>query len=73
MVGRLIPFCDSVQKLQMAFNSDKCHILHIGEQNQNFKYQLGGVDLEAVNFEMDVGVIVSNRTEGDSQVLEKVQ
>ena len=30
------------QKWQMAFNSDKCHILHMGEHNQKFKYQLGG-------------------------------
>ena len=48
------------QKWQMAFNSDKCHILHMGEQNQKFKYQLGGEDLEAVSFEKDVGVLVSN-------------
>ena len=32
----------------------------MGEQNQRFKYQLGGKDLEAVNLEKDVGVIVSN-------------
>ena len=30
------------QKWQMAFNSDKCHIIHMGEHNQKFKYQLGG-------------------------------
>ena len=30
------------QKWQMAFNSDKCHILHMGEHNQKFKYQLEG-------------------------------
>ena len=29
-------------KWQMAFNSDKCHIMHMGEHNQKFKYQLGG-------------------------------
>ena len=48
------------QKWQMAFNSDKCHILHMGKQNQKFKYQLGGEDLEAVSFEKDVGILVSN-------------
>ena len=47
------------QKWQMAFNTDKCHILHMGEHNQNFKYQLGGEDLETVSFEKDVGVLVS--------------
>ena len=47
-------------KWQMAFNADKCHILHMGEQNRKFKYQLGGSDLETVAFEKDVGVLVSN-------------
>ena len=47
------------QKWQMAFNSDKCHILHMGEHNQKFKYQLGGEDLVTVSFEKDVGVLVS--------------
>ena len=44
----------------MAFNVDKRHILHIGEHNKEFKYQLGGRDLETVKFEKDVGVLVSN-------------
>ena len=44
----------------MAFNVDKRHILHIGEHNKEFKYQLGGRDLETVKFKKDVGVLVSN-------------
>ena len=32
---------------QMAFNKDKCHVLHLGRQNQNFKYTMGGVTLGA--------------------------
>ena len=47
-------------KWQMAFNVDKCHMLHMGAKNKKFKYQLGGRDLEPVEHEKDVGVIVSS-------------
>ena len=39
-IDRLQEWAD---KWQMAFNVDKCHILHMGEKNKKFKYQLGGV------------------------------
>ena len=43
---------------QMLFNSEKCHIMHLGANNNNFEYTMGGRVLEAVEFEKDVGVIV---------------
>ena len=43
---------------QMLFNSDKCHILHLGGNNGNYEYTMGGRVLETVEYEKDVGVIV---------------
>ena len=43
---------------QMLFNSSKCHILHLGANNHNYEYSMGGRGLEAVEYEKDVGVIV---------------
>jgi ribonuclease P/MRP protein subunit RPP40 len=44
---------------QMAFNKDKCHVLHLGRQNQRYEYSMGGVKLGAAEWEKDLGVIVS--------------
>ena len=43
---------------QMLFNTSKCHILHIGAKNQQFDYIMGGVPLEKVEFEKDIGVMI---------------
>ena len=43
---------------QMLFNSDKCHILHLGRNNTKHSYKLGEDELKSVEFEKDVGVIV---------------
>ena len=44
---------------QMAFNKDKCHVLHLGRQNQKYEYSMGGEKLGAAEWEKDLGVIVS--------------
>ena len=36
----------------------KFHIMHFGKNNRKFKYQLRGSELEASEWEKDVGVIV---------------
>ena len=45
---------------QMAFNTDKCHVLHTGRKNMNYVYKWGGGELEVSNFEKDVGVMISD-------------
>ena len=46
------------EEWQMLFNSGKCHILHLGANNSNYEYTMGGEVLQAVEYEKDVGVIV---------------
>ena len=43
---------------QMLFNSEKCHILHLGGNNNRYEYTMGGSVLETVEYEKDVGVII---------------
>ena len=43
------------QDWQMEFNVDKCHIMHIGNKN---KYTMGNQELQASEFEKDIGVLI---------------
>ena len=44
---------------QMDFNTDKCHVLHVGKKNAEYSYKWGGGHLEQANEEKDVGVLIS--------------
>ena len=46
------------QDWQMEFNVDKCHIMHIGNKNKEFKYTMGNQELQASEFEKDIGVLI---------------
>ncbi len=35
---------------QMLFNVDKCKVIHAGAKNQCFRYEMGGGELEEVDF-----------------------
>ena len=42
----------------MEFNLDKCVCMHVGTNNKNFNYNIGGVKIKAVEKEKDLGVII---------------
>ena len=42
----------------MEFNASKCHVLHLGRGNKEYKYTMGGVELDSVEEEKDVGVMI---------------
>ena len=44
---------------QMAFNVDKCHILHAGKKNEENQYDWGGGHLQKASEEKDVGIMIS--------------
>ena len=46
------------EEWQMIFNSSKCHILHLGNNNKKFRYVMGGQVLDSVESEKDVGVMI---------------
>ena len=41
----------------MEFNKPKCKVLHIGRNNNHFKYYLNNIELKSVTEEKDIGVI----------------
>ena len=45
---------------QMNFNTDKCHVLHVGKKNSKYQYEWGGGYLEKTTEEKDVGVLISD-------------
>ena len=53
-------------KWQLQFNSDKCHILHLGYKNSNYPYymrkhnSLEKVELTTSEYEKDLGILVDN-------------
>ena len=66
-LDRLLGWAD---KWQMDFNKKKCKVLHIGHSNKNFNYEMQGEWLESVEYEKDLGVIVSNNLKGSKHCLE---
>ena len=44
----------------MKFNLAKCHVLHLGNRNQEYIYSLGGETLTSVEEERDIGVIITS-------------
>jgi len=44
----------------MAFNVEKCHVVHFGRRNPHHKYSMNSRELEESETEKDVGVLISN-------------
>ena len=44
----------------MMFNTAKCKIMHVGRNNPHYEYFMGGVKLETVEEEKDIGVVIHN-------------
>src|SRR2546425_4424271 len=45
---------------QMSFNTDKCSVIHLGNDNPKHKYSLCGSDLRESIKERDLGIIVDS-------------
>ena len=55
---------------QMLFNVEKCTVLHIGKENQQFSYYMDGRELEKRSEEKDLGVIITNDLKSSRQCLQ---
>ena len=51
----------------MEFNVKKCKVLHLGNSNPKFTYQMNGLDLVEVEEETDVGVRITNDLKSSKQ------
>ena len=56
---------------KMKFNSDKCKVLHLGNQNPRYEYRVCDICLEAVREEKDMGVIVDDKLKFDTHTVKQ--
>jgi hypothetical protein len=50
--------CERASIWGMAFNIEKCKIMHVGRNNPGYDYYMNGIRLNVVEQETDVGVII---------------
>jgi hypothetical protein len=50
--------CEWTDTWGMAFNVQKCHMMHVGRNNPLAEYSMNGVKLDTTEMERDVGVVV---------------
>jgi Reverse transcriptase (RNA-dependent DNA polymerase) len=51
--------CEWAAKWGMAFNTDKCKIMHIGRNNPEHRYFMHGQELKTTEEEKDIGILVN--------------
>jgi Reverse transcriptase (RNA-dependent DNA polymerase)/Endonuclease-reverse transcriptase len=52
--------CGWADRWGMAFNVQKCHVMHVGRHNPRAAYTMNGTQLQVTHAERDVGVIISD-------------
>ena len=52
--------CNWADRWEMRFNVEKCHVLHLGKNNQKHSYTMNGNTLDSTDKEKDIGVIICN-------------
>ena len=52
---------------QMQFNTDKCSVIHVGNNNPHHKYKLGDNSLKSSVKEKDLGIIVDDKMKFSEQ------
>ena len=58
------------QEWQMLFNVGKCKVMHIGNKNPMYSYNLDGENLQEVLIERDLGVFVDSSMKPSKQCIE---
>ena len=51
----------------MAFNVDKCKVMHMGRSNKRYLYTMGGKPLKTTEEEKDIGVIITSNLKPSTQ------
>jgi ribonucleases P/MRP protein subunit RPP40 len=59
--------CQWAEKWGMAFNYKKCKVMHVGKNNPNYEYSMGGTLLSTTEEEIDVGVTISKNLKPSAQ------
>ena len=51
----------------MEFNVAKCKVMHTGNNNNEFSYEMNGKVLDKVLIEMDLGIMISSDMKSSQQ------
>ena len=54
-------------KWGMAFNTEKCKVVHVGRNNPQYPYKMGGSELASSDMEKDIGVLVNKTLKPSEQ------
>lgn len=54
---------------EMPFNIDKCKVMHLGNNNKETEYEMGGKKLKKVDEEKDLGILFNNKFKVGAQCL----
>jgi len=57
------------QKWKMEFNVAKCEVMHTGNNNNEFSYEMNGKVLDKVLIEKDLGIMISSDMKSSQIVL----
>ena len=57
------------QKWKMEFNVTKCKVMHTGNKNNKFSYEMNGKVLDKVLAEKDLGIMISSDVKSSHNVL----
>ena len=55
------------EEWKMLFNIDKCSVMHLGRQNDQYRYSMGSVNIKSINEEKDLGVLFDSNIKFSSQ------
>ena len=64
-IDKLHDWCNT---WKLVFNSDKCHVIHFGNKNPKHYYHIDGRLITPVNYEKDLGVIISADLKAEKNV-----
>ena len=65
--GCLNNLCEWADTWGMAYNVDKCKVMHVGRSNPGHTYEMSGTNLTATTSERDIGVIVQQNLRPSKQ------
>ena len=53
---------------RIDFNKTKCEVLYVGKKNEEINYQMGGITLDKVEQEKDIGVYFDSHLYFDHRI-----
>ena len=69
-LNELYKWCE---EWKLTFNAKKCHVLHFGRKNVNNLYHINGTLISPVEYEKDLGVIITKDLKSENNITQCVK